>query len=108
MVLGSICGVSDGSRNSVGLEMLRTCRLRKCDGWLLPSGRNGERYEARRQSGVATTQRKGCGYRGAGQALMQLRGRLFGGDEQAVCRRAIFALYLFGVALIVKTLVQGE
>ena len=99
MVLGSICGVSYGSRNSIGVKMLRAVRSAPTES--RSRNRGCRRMAARRGYDPGVT-------RGAGQALMQLRGRLFGGDEQAVCRRAIFALYLFGVALIVKTLVQGE
>jgi hypothetical protein len=92
--------------------MLRNCRLREYGVRRLPSGRNDERYEARRQSGVATTQPKGCGY-GAGkmgrggERSRQLRERLRRARASGVPGE-IFPLYLFGDALIVKTLVQGE
>jgi hypothetical protein len=56
LAFGSICTGSERSRDFADVKMLRTCRLRECDGRCLPLGRNDRRCEARRQSGVATTQ----------------------------------------------------
>ncbi len=105
MVLSSICEVSYGSRNSAGVKMLRTMRS-------TPTLRLRSVQALRR--GYNAGESRGYGERNGRATRFWPRKSFAATDVVGGWGRAdgvpgaIFALYLFDVALIVKTFVQGE
>ncbi len=119
LVLGSSWSVSDRFRNSIGCENA-TNGAKHADSPRKLSRAGSDvaigRMRARRQRATVEKETPRQGTRPRAREKYgrerefrgQQAGRLWRRRKQAVCRRAIFALYLFDDALIVKTLVQGE